>query len=169
MTKRLLAMAAAMATLLLPCTALENHDGTPIQNSAQAPAEEHGAAASGEVSLIVCDPPDYETCHRTAGVTPPKVIHSETPAYPAEARRLGMEGVSEVSFVIDPQGIPRNVTTAHSIADIVPASQRDAAIEMDKSAVACVKKFRFKPAMLDRKPVATQVKVKMRFHRTMAK
>lgn len=103
------------------------------------------------------------------GVTRPKMIHSETPAYPAKARKLGLEGVSVVSLVIDPQGIPRNVSTASSIAESVPPSQRDAATEMDRSAVACVKKFRFVPATLDGKPVATQVKVKMRFHRTMAK
>jgi TonB family protein len=159
----------AATVMMLPCVAWGGRAGAGIQNAGTGTAEAQGARPDGEMSLIVCEPPSYTSCQRMVGVAPPKVIHSETPAYPAEARRLGMEGVSEVSFVIDPEGIPRNVRTAHSIADSVVASQRDAAVEMDRSAVACVKKFRFKPATLDGKPVATQVNVKMRFHRTMTK
>jgi hypothetical protein len=94
------------------------------------------------VSLVVCDPPTFENCHRVEGVTRPRVIHSETPVYPLTARRLQLEGVSVVSLVIDPQGVPRNVSVAHSIADSLPAQHHDVAMQMDKSAVACVKKFR---------------------------
>ena len=119
------------------------------------------------MSLVVCDPPTYENCHRVEGVTPPRVIHSATPVYPQAARRLGLEGVSVVSLVIDADGMPRNVSTAHSIGDSVPASHHDIATQMDKSAETCVRKFRFVAATLDGKPVATQGKVKMNFHHTM--
>jgi TonB family protein len=117
-------------------------------------------------SLIVCDPPGYQNCHRVEGVTPPRVIHSETPVYPLAARRLKLEGVSVVSLIIDSQGVPRNVSIAHSIADSVPAADYDVAMQMDRSAMACVKKFRFVSAKLDGRPVATQVKLQMHFHHT---
>jgi TonB family protein len=115
---------------------------------------------------MVCDPPAFENCRRVEGVTPPRVIHSETPVYPLSARRLKLEGVSVVSLVIDTHGVPRNVQTAQSIAETVFTSHRDAAAEMDKSAVACVKRFGFVAATLDGKPVATQVTLKMNFHHT---
>jgi TonB family protein len=167
MNKSWLAVVAA-TVMMLPCPGWGGRADAALQNAGSGMNEGRGGVSAGEISLIVCDPPSYESCHRMVGVTRPKMIHSESPAYPAEARRLGMTGVSEVRFVIDPEGVPRNVKTAHSIADGVPASQRGAAIAMDRSAVACVKNFRFTPATLDGKPVATQVDVKMRFHRMMA-
>jgi TonB family protein len=146
---------AVVAAVLLPYAA--------FARPTQMPAE---SAAPKIASLIVCDPPAFQNCHREEGVTPPRVIHSETPVYPPDARRLQLEGVSIVSLVIDTHGVPRNALTAQSIADSVFTSHRDVAAEMDKNAVDCVKKFRFVPAALHGKPVATQVTLKMNFHHT---
>jgi TonB family protein len=132
----------------------------------EEPAQFVNQNASQVASLIVCDPPAFQNCHRVEGVTPPRVIHSETPVYPLAARRLKLEGVSVVSLVIDPEGVPRNVSIAHSIAESVPAQHHDVAMQMDKSAMACVRRFRFVAAKLDGKPVATQVKLQMHFHHT---
>jgi TonB family protein len=160
-TGRFFLQVAAVA-VVLPCAAFGSRAGLPIQTSSDP-------GVPNAVSRIVCDPPTFQNCHRMEGVTAPRVIHSETPPYPAEARRLGLEGVSVVRLVIDPQGMPRNVSTAHSIAESMPAPHRNAAMQMDESAVACVRKFRFVAATLDGKPVATQVKVKMNFHRAAEK
>lgn len=149
---------AAVAAMLLPSAAF----AAPMQMAT-------ASAASRVASLMVCDPPAFQKCRRVDGVTPPRVIHSETPAYPPEARRLQLEGVSVVSLVIDTHGVPRNVSTAQSIADDVFTSHRDVAAEMDKNAVECVRKFRFMPAALRGKPVATQVTLKMNFHHTARK
>ncbi|HEY3989327.1 MAG TPA: TonB family protein [Acidobacteriaceae bacterium] len=151
--------AAAIAAVLPPCAVFGSHAGQPIQASSKP-------AAANPLTRIVCDPPTFQNCQRMESVTAPRVIHSETPAYPAEAQRLGLVGVSVVSLVIDPEGMPRNLSTVHSIAAGVPAADRNAAMQMDKSALACVRKFRFTPATLDGKPVATRVQVKMHFHRT---
>jgi TonB family protein len=142
------------SVLLLPCAVFAR----PMQTARES--------ASPKAPLIVCDPPAFENCRRVEGVTPPRVIHSETPVYPLSARRLKLEGVSVVSPVIDTHGMPRNVQTAQSIAETVFTSHRDVAAEMDRSAVACVKRFRFVAATLDGKPVATQVTLKMNFHQT---
>jgi len=146
---------ATSAILLLPCPVFAR----PMQTAKES-------ASPKVASLVVCDPPAFQNCHRVEGVTPPRVVHSETPVYPLEARRLKLEGVSVVSLVIDTHGVPRDVSVAHSIADSVPAQHRDVAMQMDRSAVACVRRFRFVAARLDGKPVATQVTLKMNFHHT---
>jgi TonB family protein len=120
-------------------------------------------------SLMVCDPPTYHNCHRVEGATPARLIHSETPVYPLAARRARLEGVSIVSLIVDDKGTPRNVATARSIAEGVSAEHRDAAVQMDRSALACVKKFRFTPAMVDGKPVAIQIRLEMNFHHVAEK
>jgi outer membrane biosynthesis protein TonB len=74
-----------------------------------------------------------------------------------------------VSLIVDDKGTPQNVSTIRSIAEGVSAEHRDAAIEMDRSALASVRKFRFTPAMLDGKPVAIQIKLDMTFHHTAEK
>jgi TonB family protein len=120
-------------------------------------------------SLIVCDPPTYQNCHRVDGATPARVIHSVTPVYPLAARRARLEGVSVVSLIVDDKGRPQNVSTIRSIAEGVSPEHRDAAIEMDRSALACVRKFRFTPAMIDGKPVAIRIKLDMNFHHAAEK
>lgn len=97
------------------------------------------------------------------------MLHGATPVYPLEAQRLKLEGESVVRLVIDTHGVPRNVTTAHSIAETAFTSHHDVAAEVDRSAVECVKKFRFAPATLDGKPVATEATLKMNFHHTAGK
>jgi TonB family protein len=146
---------ATVAAALLPGAALAR----PMQVAS-------GLAGRGAVSLVVCDSQTFDNCQRVEGVTRPKVLHSETPVYPLEAQRLKLEGVSVVRLVIDTHGAPRKVTTAQSIADTVFTSHRDVAAEMDRNAVACVRKFRFQPATLDGKPVATEATLKMNFHHT---
>src|SRR5882757_4959754 len=81
---------AAVAAALLSCAALAR----PMQTVKES-------ASPKVASLVVCEPPAFENCHRVEGVTPPRVVHSETPVYPLEARRLKLEGVSVVSLVID--------------------------------------------------------------------
>jgi TonB family protein len=154
------------ATALLLCIGLGGYRGIaepPIQ------VVNAGADAANAVSLVVCDSQTFDNCHRVGGVTRPRVLHGATPAYPLEAQRLKLEGVSVVRLVIDTHGVPRNVTTAHSIAETAFISHRDVAAEVDRSAVECVKKFRFAPATLDGKPVATEATLKMNFHHTTAK
>lgn len=150
------------ATAVLLCIGLGGYRGI-----AEPPIQSAGAANA--VSLVVCDSQTFDNCHRVVGVTRPRVLHGATPVYPVEAQRLKLEGVSVVRLVIDTHGVPRNVTTAHSIAETAFTSHRDVAAEVDRSAVECVKKFRFAPATLDGKPVATEATLKMTFHHTTAK
>ena len=158
------------ATAVLLCIGLGGYRGIaepPIQSAGASAGA--GADVANAVSLVVCDSQTFDNCHRVVGVTRPRVLHGATPVYPVEAQRLKLEGVSVVRLVIDTHGVPRNVTTAHSIAETAFTSHRDVAAEVDRSAVECVKKFRFAPATLNGKPVATEATLKMTFHHTTAK
>jgi len=160
------------ATAVLLCIGVGGYCGIaepPIQSANASPGASPGTGAANAVSLVVCDSQTFDNCHRVEGVTRPRVLHGATPVYPVEAQRLKLEGVSVVRLVIDTHGVPRNVTTAHSIAETAFTSHRDVAAEVDRSAVECVKKFRFAPATLDGKPVATEATLKMTFHHTTAK
>jgi TonB family protein len=159
---RSLLLACALGFLTMPYASF----GAPVRTAGpQGPVQRAPMVAS----LMVCDPPKYQHCHRVDGATPARVIHSVTPVYPLAARRARLEGVSVVSLIVDDKGTPQNVSTIRSIADSVSAEHRDAAMEMDRSALASVRKFRFTPAMLNGKPVAIQIKLDMTFHHTAEK
>ena len=159
---RSLLFACALAFLTMPRASF----GAPLRTAGpQRPAQRAPMVSS----LMVCDPPTYQNCRRVEGATPARVIHSEIPVYPLAARRARLEGVSVVSLIVDDKGRPRNVSTARSIAEGVSAEHRDAALEMDRTALACVRKFRFTPAMLDGGPVAIRIKLDMNFHHAAEK
>jgi TonB family protein len=154
--------ASALGALTMPRASF----GAPVRTAGpQGPAQRAPMVAS----LIVCDPPTYQNCRRVDGATPARVIHSEIPVYPLAARRARLEGVSVVRLIVDDKGAPQNLSTVRSIAEGVSAEHRDAAMEMDRSALASVRKFRFTPAMLDGKPVAIQIKLDMTFHHAAEK
>jgi len=61
-------------------------------------------------------------------------------------------GVVAISLIVDPQGMPQNVHVARGVGH-----------GLDESAIEAVKQYRFKPAMLDGKPVAVYLNVKVNF------
>jgi TonB family protein len=158
-----------VATAVLLCIGFGGYRSIAEPPIQVVSAGANAANAANAVSLVVCDSQTFDNCHRVGGVTRPRVLHGATPVYPLAAQRLKLEGVSVVRLVIDTHGVPRNVTTAHSIAETAFTSHRDVAAEVDRSAVECVKKFRFAPATLDGKPVATEATLKMTFHHTTGK
>ncbi len=113
--------------------------------------------------LTVCDAPDYTRCHKQKGVLPPHLLHSVDVIFPSDARRLRVGGISVVQVVVDASGHPQRVETVDSIRNRLPSDQADVGREMDESAIASVKQFRFEPATLNGQPVATQIKVMENF------
>lgn len=114
--------------------------------------------------LIICDSGSFANCHKVKGVVPPRLIHSEDAKFPPVARRLHIQGVSVMQLIVDEQGRPQNVTTVKSIGTMLPHYQWDAAQKLDENAVKAVRKFRFRPAMLNDKPVPSQITVEQRYH-----
>ena len=83
---------------------------------------------------------------------PPVPVRTVAPEYPDELRREGLSGLVMVKCSIDEQG---NVTET-----VVEKSSNPA---FEKPAVAALKKWKFKPARQDDKPVAIKVSIPIKF------
>jgi protein TonB len=87
-----------------------------------------------------------------AGVTLPRAIYDPDPEYSDEARHNKYQGSVMLFLVVDAQGQPRDIRL-----------QRSLGMGLDEKAMAAVSKWRFQPATLDGKPVATQINVEVTF------
>jgi periplasmic protein TonB len=87
-----------------------------------------------------------------AGVTLPRAIYDPDPEYSDEARHNKYQGSVVLFLIVDAQGQPRNIRL-----------QRSLGMGLDEKAMAAVSKWRFQPATLDGKPVATQINVEVTF------
>jgi protein TonB len=89
-------------------------------------------------------PPVGETApiHLSFNMTKPEVIHRVEPRYSEQARRAGVQGMVIVEAVIDEQG---NVTNVRLVRGLPMA--------LDQAAMQAVQQWRFKPALLNGRPV----------------
>ncbi|HWA86476.1 MAG TPA: energy transducer TonB [Opitutus sp.] len=87
-----------------------------------------------------------------AGREPPVPIRTVAPDYPQEMRSRGVSAIVMVKCAIDAQG---NVDET-----IVSKSSNE---NFDNSALAAVKKWKFKPAREDGNPVAMTVTIPIKF------
>jgi TonB family protein len=81
----------------------------------------------------------------------PEAVTKVPPVYPDEARKAGVEGVVLVQVLVVEDG----TVADYRIVNSVPG--------LDDVAVACVRQWRFKPALSAGKPVAVWVAVPIRF------
>lgn len=82
-----------------------------------------------------------------ADVSPPKLIHKVDPSHVPGSGTVVME------LIVTSKGLPRNVRVIES-----------AGKDLDGSALAAVKQWRFDPARKKDQPVAVRVTVEIRFH-----
>jgi TonB family protein len=81
----------------------------------------------------------------------PRLLEWTKPAYPEDARRLGVEGVVLLDLVLGPQGRVETVVVRESIASL------------DAAAMRCVCAWRFEPARRNGRPVRTMSGAAVRF------
>jgi protein TonB len=81
----------------------------------------------------------------------PEVLNTVPPAYPAEAREARAEGTVQLQALVLKDGSVGDVRVTQS----VPL--------LDAAAMACVRQWRFKPALSKGAPVAVWVAVPVRF------
>lgn len=87
------------------------------------------------------------------GIAPPVAIHREAPAYPQPVRATGIEGTVEVSLTVLRDGSVGWVR-------IVRAEPRG---YFEQAAADGVRKWRFKPASADGKPIECRMRTRVRF------
>jgi TonB family protein len=90
--------------------------------------------------------------HVGGGVSNPILIYAPDPEFSDEARRAKYQGVCVVGLVVDPMGNPQRV---HIV--------RPLGMGLDEKALAAVKEYKFKPAMLKGKAVAVEVDIEVNF------
>lgn len=88
-----------------------------------------------------------------SGVTPPKPISTPDPEYADEARKRHIHGSVTVCSIVGLDGRPRNVRVTRSLDP-----------GLDAKAVEAVRGWRFKPAILNGKPVPFEISVVVDFH-----
>jgi TonB family protein len=86
------------------------------------------------------------------GVKPPQPLYSPDPEYSEEGRKVKAQGAVVLWVVIGADGLVREVRV-----------QRSLGFGLDERAIDAVRRWRFKPATIDERPVAVQINVEVRF------
>jgi len=86
------------------------------------------------------------------GVSAPVPVVWPEAEFSDEARRAKYQGVCLVSLIVDTQGNPQN-----------PRVVRPLGMGLDEKALEAVRKYKFKPAMKEGKPVPVQITIEVNF------
>ncbi len=127
----------------------------PLADPAPAAVPSAGSSFVGDGSSPV--PGEDETTFSSSGGgqtnARPNYLRNPVPSYPLEARRLGQAGLVVLSVAIEPTGRARQVELAQSSGFPI----------LDGSALATVRRWRFRPARTGGVPVECVVEVPIRF------
>ena len=85
--------------------------------------------------------------------TPPRATFSPSPEYSSEARSAHYQGVCVLSLIVETNGHASHIRVASSLG-----------MGLDEKAIEAVKRWKFKPAMQNGKPIPVQVAVEVAFH-----
>jgi TonB family protein len=82
----------------------------------------------------------------------PKVLEEIRPDYPLDAKKEGIQGSVIMEIIIDAKGIVRSTNIIRSLDP-----------RLDQAALAAMKRFKFRPAMMDDSAVAVKIKYAIKF------
>jgi periplasmic protein TonB len=88
------------------------------------------------------------------GVTTPVVIHQVKPQYTADAMRAKMQGSVWLECIVLPDGTVGDVRVTRSL---------DPMFGLDQEAIKAARQWRFKPGLVNGKPVAVAVSIELTF------
>jgi hypothetical protein len=102
-------------------------------------------------------------------VTPPVLIHSAQPKLSKAIRKSNVRGNVRVNLFVEADGKPNNVHAVHielfdGNGKPIPAPESTPeGLDLSKTAVDAVNRYRFKPAMKNSKPVKVELNVEVNF------
>jgi len=133
---------------LLTCSGVLSGAQTQVEPSDSGKALTTTTSATASESLSkVCTPTTPAPC-----ATPPRAVS----APPAEVSQIaggkGKNGVSVLSVIVEPDGSTSHIRVRKRVGH-----------GLDEKAIEAVKTWKFKPAMLNGKPVAVQIAVEVKF------
>jgi TonB family protein len=114
---------------------------------AQSPQEQNQQWTPPELAKI-CSAKNPPPC-----ATPPQVISAPSAQFSEPARGKEFNGVCTLNANVEPDGSTSHIRVLTSVGK-----------GLDEKAINAVKRWKFKPAMLDGKPVAVQIAVEVSFH-----
>lgn len=109
-----------------------------LQNREKQPA------AEDDVNERIYNPADVTSAARP--------LHLVKPSYTDRARRNAVQGTVILQFVINSEGIPKQIRISKSLD-----------VELDQASVDALKMWRFSPATKDNKPVAVRASLEFTF------
>jgi len=89
---------------------------------------------------------------RGRGVTPPQLIYKIEPEFSEQARKAKYQGVVVLAIDVDASGNVRNIRVRQSLG-----------LGLDEKAIEAVSKWRFRPGVLNGRPVTTEAVVQVSF------
>ncbi len=125
---------------------------TPQIGNTSAPSEVVTGAAEAQVLPDrTLEQPTETTSASRNDIDPCELLHSVQPVYPLKARKLHVEGDVELRVVVGVDGTVRSVGLVSGPSLLVMA------------AIDAAREFRYRPALLDGKPIETVQTVEMAF------
>jgi TonB family protein len=111
-----------------------------------------GAASAGPAPARPADTSASAANPNSGGqITPAEPMYKKAPEYPKVARQIGASGVVEVEAMIGTDGRVKN-------AKVLKGNPM-----LQKAAIDAVNEWRYKPALLNGKPVESPVQIKLNF------
>lgn len=111
---------------------------------------DHGCC--GGIGDSTSGPPGVGVVHRERGVTPPQLVYKVEPEFSEEARKAKYQGVVVLAIEVDASGNVRNIRVRQSLG-----------LGLDEKAVDAVSRWRFRPGVVNGKPVTTEAVVQVSF------
>jgi len=141
-------------TDLLPAPSGEEPE-RPFEESGEGSEPAYPGSPRGDGAAYDGGPP-CEGCKAISatapGVTPPVAIETASPPYSELARRAHVEGIVVLEAIIGPDGAVRDVRVLRSASPL-----------LDPGALEAVRRWRYRPARVDGRPVAVFLNVVVTF------
>ena len=90
--------------------------------------------------------------HIGGSVRPPSVLYSVEPEFSEEARKAKFSGNVQVYLWVDENGLPSHVRVVRGVG-----------MGLDEKAIEAVRQYKFKPAMMNGKPVKVDLYIDVNF------
>jgi protein TonB len=149
------AVAPPTAAVPVPVPDAEAPPEQTIMSQEEIAAATPGISTEGSGDQIVVAPPSEESMPSFGDYVYveelPEAVQRVAPVYPDLAREAGVDGTVLVQALVDKSGKVRDVKVQKSIP------------MLDQAAIDAVKKWVFKPALSNNKPVAVWVAVPVKF------
>jgi protein TonB len=129
---------------------------TELDHPASGETGENGVPGNGQIVIPPGDEPDPDPGTFIALEEPPMPLFKPVPAYPPLAIKANIEGNVYVNVLVAKDGSIKKAVVTKSTADI-----------FDEAALDAAKKWSFRPAMMNHRPVAVWVTIPIRFRLAM--